>query len=254
MSLKLLKTAIINTIPVMMGYIVLGIGFGILFEKSGYGILWTLAMSIFVFAGSMQYVAVGLITGGASLISTALTTLMVNARHLFYGISMINRYKGAGLKKLYLMFALTDETYSLVCNGDYPEGEDPHWYCFLVSLCNQCYWVAGSALGAILGAAITFNTAGIEFSMTALFVTIFVEQWLTSKEHRPALIGISASVLCLLIFGSESFLIPAMILITVLLTACRKALEKSAAAAAEEHTDEVASALETHAEGGDGNE
>ena len=227
MNLKLLKTAIINTIPVMMGYIVLGIGFGILFEKSGYGLGWTLAMSIFVFAGSMQYVAVGLITGGASLISTALTTLMVNARHLFYGVSMINRYKGAGLKKLYLMFALTDETYSLVCSGDYPEGADPHWYCFLVSLCNQCYWVIGSAAGALIGAAITFNTAGIDFSMTALFVTIFVEQWLTSKEHRPALVGIGASVLCIIVFGSESFLIPAMIAITILLTVLRKPLEKS---------------------------
>ena len=210
----------------MMGYLVLGLGFGILFEKSGYGFWWTVAMSVFVFAGSMQYVAVGLITGGASLISTALTTLMVNARHLFYGISMINRYKGAGLKKLYMMFALTDETYSLVCSGDYPEGEDSHWYCFLVSLCNQCYWVIGSGLGALVGSAIKFNTAGIDFAMTALFVTIFVEQWLTTKEHRPALIGIGASVLCLLIFGQEAFLIPAMILITILLTACRRALEK----------------------------
>ena len=230
MSTKLLKTAIIKTIPVMMGYIVLGIGFGILFEKNGYGFWWAVAMSVFVFAGSMQYVAVGLITGGASLISTALTTLMVNARHLFYGVSMINRYKGAGLKKLYMMFALTDETYSLVCTGDYPEGEDPHMYCFLVSLCNQCYWVIGTALGSLLGAAITFNTAGIDFAMTALFVTIFVEQWLTCKDHRPALMGIGASVLCLIIFGQDAFLIPAMILITVLLTVSRKALEKGGAA------------------------
>lgn len=214
----------------MMGYIVLGIGFGILFEKNGYGFWWAVAMSVFVFAGSMQYVAVGLITGGASMISTALTTLMVNARHLFYGVSMINRYKGAGLKKIYMMFALTDETYSLVCTGDYPEGEDPHLYCFLVSLCNQCYWVIGTALGSLLGAAITFNTAGIDFAMTALFVTIFVEQWLTSKDHRPALMGIGASVLCLLIFGQDAFLIPAMILITVLLTVSRKALEKGGAA------------------------
>ncbi len=238
MSFKLLKTAIINTIPVMMGYIVLGIGFGILFEKAGYGFWWAVSMSVFVFAGSMQYVAVGLITGGASLISTALTTLMVNARHLFYGISMINRYKGAGLKKLYMMFALTDETYSLVCNGDYPEGEDPHLYCFLVSLCNQSYWVIGSAMGSLIGSAITFDTAGIDFAMTALFVTIFVEQWLTSKEHRPALIGIGASVLCLLVFGSERFLIPAMIAIAVLLTVFRHPLENAAA----------------KMEGGDGNE
>ncbi len=230
MSWKLLKTAIIKTIPVMMGYIVLGIGFGILFEKSGYGFWWAVAMSVFIFAGSMQYVAVGLITGGASLISTALTTLMVNARHLFYGVSMINQYKGTGWKKPYLMFGLTDETYSLVCNGDYPEGEDPHWYCFLVTLCDQCYWVIGTAIGSLLGSAITFNTAGIDFAMTALFVTIFVEQWLTTKEHRPALIGIGASVICLLVFGQETFLIPAMILITILLTVSRRVLEKGGAA------------------------
>ena len=209
----------------MMGYIVLGIGFGILFEKNGYGFWWAVAMSVFIFAGSMQYVAVGLITGGASLISTALTTLMVNARHLFYGVSMINKYKGTGWKKPYLMFGLTDETYSLVCSGDYPEGEDPHWYCFLVTLCNQFYWVIGTAMGSLIGSAITFNTAGIDFAMTALFVTIFVEQWLTTKEHRPALIGIGASVICLLIFGQETFLIPAMILITILLTVFRRTLE-----------------------------
>lgn len=226
MNLKLLKTVIIKTIPVMTGYLVLGLGFGILLEKSGYGVWWALAMSVFIFAGSMQYVAVGLFTGGASLFSTALTTLMVNARHLFYGVSMINRYKGAGLKKIYMMFALTDETYALVSSGDYPEGQDPHLYCFLVSLCNQIYWVVGSVLGSLAGAAITFNTAGIEFSMTALFVTIFVEQWLTTKEHRPALIGIGASVVCLLIFGSSNFLIPAMITITILLSVCRNALEK----------------------------
>lgn len=230
MSVKLIKKAIIKTIPVMMGYVVLGIGFGIILEKNGYGIFWAFLMSTFIFAGSMQYIGIGLISGGASLISTALTTLMVNARHLFYGISMINRYKGAGLKKLYLMFALTDETYSLVCSGDYPEGEDPHLYCFFVSLFNHIYWVAGSCLGAALGTAIKFDTEGIDFAMTALFVTIFVEQWLTSKEHRPALIGIGASVICLLIFGSEKFLIPAMIAITVLLTLLRGTLERAEAA------------------------
>lgn len=229
MNWKLLKTAVIKTIPVMMGYIVLGIGFGILFEKNGYGFWWAVAMSIFIFAGSMQYVTVGLITGGASLISTALTTLMVNARHLFYGVSMVNKYKGTGWKKPYLMFGLTDETYSLVCSGDFPEGEDPHWYCFLVTLCDHCYWIIGTAIGSLLGSAITFNTAGIDFAMTALFVTIFVEQWLTTKEHRPALIGIGASVICLLVFGQEAFLIPAMILITVLLTVCRRILEKGGA-------------------------
>lgn len=226
MDFKLLKTAIIKTLPIMAGYMVLGIGFGILLKVNGYGVLWAMAMSIFIYAGSMQFVGISLITGGASMISTALTTLMVNARHLFYGISMILRYKGAGLKKIYLMFALSDETYSLVCTGDYPEEADPHEYYFLVSLCDQIYWVTGSVIGSLIGSIITFNTEGLDFAMTALFVTVFVDQWANTKEHRPALIGVSASILCLLLFGSENFLIPTMIAITILLTACRNTLEK----------------------------
>ena len=230
MDSKLLKTAIMKSLPVMAGYVVLGMGFGILLKVNGYGILWALAMSVFIFAGSMQFVGISLITGGASLLSTALTTLMVNARHLFYGISMIQKYKGAGLKKIYLMLSLTDETYSLVCTGDYPEGTDPHQYYFLVSLCNHIYWVAGSVLGSLIGSVLPFNTAGIDFAMTALFVTVFTEQWITTKEHRPALIGAGASVVCVLLFGRENFLIPAMIAITVLLTACRSILEQGGTA------------------------
>lgn len=225
MNGKLLKTALLKTLPVMAGYLVLGTGFGILLKVNGYGLPWALAMSVFLYAGSMQYVGVPLIACGASLLSIALTTLMVNARHLFYGISMIERYKGAGPKKLYLMHALTDETYSLVCTGDVPPGADPHLYYLLISLFNQSYWVAGSAIGSLLGSVIPFDTTGIEFSMTALFVTVFIEQWLTVKEHRPALAGIGLSCLCLFVFGRDRFLIPAMISITALLMAMRNKLE-----------------------------
>lgn len=223
---RLLKTVFVKTLPVMAGYIVLGLGFGVLLEKNGYGIWWALAMSLFIYAGSMQYVTISLLTSGATLISAALTTLMVNARHLFYGISMVEKYKNAGKKKPYLMFALTDETYSLVCNGDYPEDTDPHTYCFWVSVFNQCYWVLGSVLGSLIGAAITFDTTGIDFAMTALFVTVFVEQWLGTKNHIPALMGVVSSVVCLLIFGSDNFLIPSMIAITVVLSLSRTILER----------------------------
>ena len=168
MNRKLLKAALISTLPVMAGYVVLGFGFGIISAKNGYGILWALAMSVFIYAGSMQYVTVSLLTSGASLISAALTTLMVNARHLFYGISMIEKYRGSGKKKPYLIFGLTDETYSLVGTGECPEGEDYHTYCFWMSLMNQCYWVFGSVMGAVVGSAIEFNSAGIDFAMTAL--------------------------------------------------------------------------------------
>lgn len=230
MDSKLLKTAVVKTLPVMAGYLVLGAGFGILLKVNGYGVLWALAMSVFIYAGSMQYVGISLISGGASLISTALTTLMVNARHLFYGISMIGKYKGAGVKKLYLMLALTDETYSLVCTEDCPKREEAHNYYFLISLCNHIYWIVGSVLGSLVGSLITFNTAGIDFAMTALFVTVFVEQWMSTKEHRPALIGAGASVACLLIFGKDNFLIPAMVTITLFLTVFRGGLEKGGAA------------------------
>ncbi len=222
---KLIKIAFLKSLPVMAGYIVLGIGFGILLKKAGYGLFWSFLMSFTIYAGSMQYVGVSLLTSGASLLSTALTTLVVNARHLFYGVSMIDKYKEAGGKKPYLIFSLTDETYSLLCTGEYPEGMDKNWYCFWVSLFNQSYWVLGSVLGSILGTVISFNTAGIEFSMTALFVTVFVEQWLSTKNHLPAIAGLTCSIVCLFLFGAESFLIPTMISITVVLLLCRKVMD-----------------------------
>ncbi len=230
MNKTFLKTVVLKTLPVMTGYIALGIGFGILFESKGYGLLWSLAMAVFIYAGSMQYVAINLITGGASLISTALMTLMVNARHLFYGISMIDKYKNTGKRKPYLIFALTDETYSLLCADDYPEDIDRGKYQLAVSVANHIYWITGCAAGSIIGSAITFNTAGIDFCMTALFVTIFVEQWLSTKQHLPALIGLGSSVLCLIIFGADAFLIPSMVLIAALLLICRKHLQRQVTA------------------------
>ena len=218
---KNIKIAFIKSLPVMAGYIVLGIGFGILLKKAGYGLFWSFLMSLTIYAGSMQYVAVSLLTSGASLLSVALTTLMVNARHLFYGISMIDKYKDAGNKKAYLIFSLTDETYSILCNDDGSEELDRNWYRFLVSLFNQCYWILGCVLGSLLGTIIPFDTAGIEFSMTALFVTVFVEQWLTTKNHLPAIIGLFCSILCLVIFGANNFLIPTMLSITIVLLCVR---------------------------------
>lgn len=213
-----MKTAFIDTIPVMTGYLVLGFGFGIIIKSAGYSVLVAFAMSLFIYAGSMQYVAVSLLTGGASLITTALTTLMVNARHLFYGISMIEKYKGTGKRKPYLIFALTDETYSLVCNDnqDLKQEERANYYLF-VSLFNQVYWIIGSVIGAVVGTLVTFNSEGIDFALTALFLTVFLEQWLTTKKHMSAIIGVVVSVVCLIIFGSDNFLIPTMLIIALLL-------------------------------------
>ena len=223
------KTAFLDTLPVMTGYLFLGFGFGIILQQNGYGVLWALAMSLFIYAGSMQYVGVGLLTGGASLAAAALTTLMVNARHLFYGISMLDTYKGTGKRKPYLIFALTDETYSLV-SRKLPEGVEKTAYCFLVSLFDQCYWVAGSAVGALAG-KLPLDFTGIDFALTALFVTIFVEQWLSTKNHLPALMGVGSAVLCLVIFGAENFLIPTMILIAAILMMLQKTGKEEAHAA-----------------------
>lgn len=218
-----LKKAFISTVPVMTGYLVLGMGFGIILKTKGYGVLWAFIMSTFIYAGSMQFVAVNLLTGGVSFLTVALTTLMVNARHLFYGISMVDKYKGAGAVKPYLIYALTDETYSLVCNENSIKSiNNKHGYFFAVSLLNQIYWVTGSVAGSLLGSVIPFNTEGIDFALTALFITVFVEQWLSSEKHSPALIGVGCSVLCLLIFKQDNFLIPSMIIITALLVIFRK--------------------------------
>lgn len=211
-----IRTAFLDTLPVMTGYVFLGFGFGILMYQSGYGLLWSFAMSFFIYAGSMQYMAVSLLTGGASLLTTALTTIVVNARHLFYGISMVDAYKGAGKKKPYMIFALTDETYSLVSQGERSLG-----YCFLVSLFDHIWWVSGTVLGAVAGSLIPINYEGIEFVLTALFVTIFVEQWLSTKNHIPALVGLGSTALCLFIFGKDVFLIPSMVLIAASLILLR---------------------------------
>ena len=219
--MKTVKAAFVKSLPVMAGYIILGIGFGILAHNAGYGILWVLAMSLLIYAGSMQYVGIGLLAGGASVLTVILTTIMVNARHLFYSISMLRHYKNAGRYKPYLIFSLTDETYSLLCDGSVPKGTDPNRFRFLVSLFNHSYWVLGSITGSLLSGILPFSTAGIEFSMTALFIASFTEQWITAKDHIPAITGLLGTLLCLIAFGPERFLIPSMLLITLLLTLFR---------------------------------
>ena len=218
----MIKKAFKDTLPVMAGYLVLGIGFGIIMTTSGYSPVWSLIMSLFIYAGSMQYAGIGLLTGGASLITVALTTLMVNARHLFYGISMVDKYKKTGKVKPYLIYGLTDETYALAvaANNDTENEVDitsQNKYFFLITVMDHFYWVTGSMIGALLGTIITFDTTGIDFALTALFITIFTDQWLKTKKHLPAIIGVAASVLSLIIFGQQSFLIPSMILISAAL-------------------------------------
>lgn len=221
MNRSAFRQAFRDTVPVMTGYIFMGIGFGILLRQAGYGPLWSLSMSLFMYAGSAQYLAVELLRKGASLLSTALAILLVNARHLFYGLSLVDTYKDAGARKHYMIFALTDETYSLVTQNKVPQGMSRITYCFLVSAMDHAYWVTGCVLGSLVG-QLPIDFTGVEFVLTALFVTLLVEQWLSHKNHLPALIGLCVTALCLVLFGTEIFLIPSMAIIAALLTISRK--------------------------------
>lgn len=225
MKRKALKAAFPHTIPVLMGYMFMGMAFGILLRSKGYHFGWAILMSTSIFAGSMQFVAINLLTSNFNLATVVSMTIMVNARHLFYGLSMLDKFKDMGKKKPYMIFSLTDETFSLLCSSEPPQDVNKNWFYFYISLLNQFYWVAGSAIGGLIGSILPFNTKGIDFVMTALFVVIFIEQWKSNKKHLSALIGIFASLLCLVIFGASKFIIPSMILIIITLTVFRRPIE-----------------------------
>ena len=228
MKKNALLTVFRDTLPVLTGYLFLGAGFGILLAQTGKGLGWAIFMALFMFAGSAQYLAVSLMASGASLLSAGIATLLLNARHLFYGISLVDSYRGAGAKKPYMIFGLTDETYSLVTQNQPPEGMSRHLYCFLVTALDHLYWICGCVLGSLAGSALPIRFEGVEFVLTALFVTMFVEQWLSNKNHRPAVIGLAASILCLVIFGKDLFLIPSMVVIAALLVISRKTARRAA--------------------------
>lgn len=213
-----LHYALPRTIPVMVGYLFLGAAYGILMNVNGYGIGWTFAISVLVYAGSLQYLGVTMLAGMVHPAAALLMSLMLNARHLFYGISMLGKYGEVKGRRPYLIFGLTDETFSVVCHDMPPKSLNQDKVYFWITLLDQCYWVLGSVLGAIAGSFITFDTAGLDFALTALFVVIFVDQWKQKEGHAPAVIGVLASAVCLRIWGASSFIIPAMILILVILT------------------------------------
>lgn len=212
------RYALPRTIPVMVGYLFLGAAYGILMNVNGYGIGWTFAISVLVYAGSLQYLGVTMLAGMVHPLAALMMSLMLNARHLFYGISMLGKYGEVRKGKRYLIFGLTDETFSVVCHDTAPKNLDQDKVYLWITLLDQCYWVLGSVLGAIAGSFITFDTTGLDFALTALFVVIFVDQWKQREGHVPAVIGVLASVACLCLWGSSSFIIPAMVLILAILT------------------------------------
>lgn len=226
MTKKTFKRAFRDSLPVLAGYLALGIGFGVLLQSKGYNFLWALLMSCTIYAGAGQYAAVDLLSSGASLITTALMTLLINARHFFYGFSLLDKYKGTGKAKPYMIFGLTDETYSLVCTAKLDDTINHKKYYFFLTALDQLYWITGCTLGALLGEFIPFNSTGIEFAMTAIFVVIFVEQWMSTKEHLPAILGALTTLVCMFVFGKQLFIIPSMLFIAIELVAFRKKLEK----------------------------
>ena len=214
---RIIKKVFPQTIPVMAGYISLGIAFGLLLQSIGYGPIWAFLMSLFIYAGSAQFLAVELLAAGATLTHIALLTFLLNFRHLFYGLSMIEKYRGTGIGKIYLIFGLTDETYALLTGYKTPEGLSDKSYFFAVTLMNHLYWIFGSVIGSVAGSIIPFDLTGIDFAMTALFAVLVVEQWKTNKNHIPAISGFVITVAALFIFGADNFLIPALIVMSVAL-------------------------------------
>lgn len=222
MKRKALKAALPYTIPIAIGFLFLGMSYGFLMRSKGFSFIYPMLMSLFIFAGSMEFVTVNLLLSAFHPLYAFFLALMVNARHLFYGISMLSKYKEMGWKKLYLIYGMCDESFTVNCTVTPPSDVDRGWFMFFVTLLNHIYWVTGATLGALLGYVIQFDTKGIEFVMTALFIVMFINQWEEATEHRSALTGFGCSVLCPFIFGKESFLLPAMALMILCFTFYRK--------------------------------
>ncbi|MCM1125375.1 MAG: AzlC family ABC transporter permease [Lachnospiraceae bacterium] len=227
---KAFKAAFPHTIPIFAGFWFLGMTYGIYMNVSGFSFWYPMLMGLTIFAGSMEFVAVNLLLGAFNPLQALTMTLMINARHLFYGISMLDKYRGMGWKKFYLIFGMCDESFSINCSAEIPEDVDQGWFMFFVTLLNHCYWVFGATLGGIFGSLIHFSTEGLDFVMTAMFVVIFLEQWLKEKNHASAVAGVALSLLCLTAFGADDFMIPSMAAIFAALTLMRGRLEGGARA------------------------
>ncbi len=225
---KAFKCAFPYTIPIFAGFWFLGLTYGIYMNVNGFSFLYPMLMSLTIFAGSIEFIAVNMLMGAFDPLQAFAMTLMINARHLFYGIAMLDRFRGMGWKKIYLIFGMCDESFSINYTADIPEDVDRGWFMFFVTLLNHFYWFSGATLGGIFGSFLHFSTEGLDFVMTAMFVVIFLEQWLKEENHVSAICGLVVSLLCLILFGADQFMVPAMLAILGVLTLLRKPLEKGA--------------------------
>lgn len=227
--IQALKTAFPHTIPIFAGFWFLGLTYGVYMNSEGFSFLYPMCMSFLIFAGSMEFVTVSLLLAPFNPLQAFLLTLMINARHLFYGISMLDKFRGTGKKKAYLIYGMCDETFSINYSAKVPQGVDRGWFMFWVTALNQLYWVSGATIGGIFGAMIPFNPKGLGFAMTAMFVVIFMEQWLKEKCHESSILGFLVTGISLALFGAENFIVPAMLVILILLSAFRKPFERRVA-------------------------
>lgn len=228
--LALIRLVFRHTLPVLMGYLSIGMAFGLMLDGIGYGVWWSALMSVTIYAGSGQYLGVGLLAMGASLVQVAMMTLILNLRHMVYGLSFLEKYRGMGWRKWYMIFALTDETYALLASAVIPEGVSPRRYYFTVSLMNHSYWIAGSLIGSLMGALLTIDSTGVDFAMTALFLVIAVEQWKGGGSHAPAFLGGGVTLVSLLLLGVDNMLIPALLAMVGGLLLMRRKLEPTSTA------------------------
>ncbi len=229
MSRRAFSAAFPVTLPVLMGYLSIGIAFGLMLQRVGYNFIWAFFMSLTIYAGSGQYLGVGLLASAAGLGTVALMTLLINFRHLVYGLSMLEKFQGMGWRKLYMIFSLTDETYALLAGTTPPPDVKPKDFYFAIALLNQLYWVVGSVLGGVAGGLLAVDITGIDFAMTALFVVIAVDQWRSYRQHLPALLGLGVTLLFLLLLGQEQMLVPALAVIVLALLLLRPLLDREEA-------------------------
>ena len=230
-KLRALRAAFPHTVPILTGFLFLGMTYGVYVASLGFSWIYPTLMAMTIYAGSMEFVTANMLLGAFNPLQAFVMTLMVNARHLFYGLAMLDRFRGLGWKKLYLIFGMCDETFSVTCSTRAPEGVDEGWFMTFVTLLDQLYWVMGAALGGLCGSLLTLNTAGLDFVMTAMFVVIFLENWLKEKNHTSSLLGLALPCACLVLFGAQHFILPSMAAILLALTALRGRLEKGGAPA-----------------------
>lgn len=216
------KYALVQSLPVFFGYLFLGIAFGILLQQAGFHAGWALLSSLIIYAGSGQFLLVSLLKSNASLAAVAAMTLLINGRHIFYGLSFVEKFRAMGRKCLYMIFSLTDETYSVLCSLRPPAKVEPQKAMFRIALLDHSYWILGSLLGALMGQLIPFDFEGVDFSMTALFVVIFLDQWKSLPSHIPAVIGLFSSVFFLLLLGPDQFLLPSLVATAIAMFACKR--------------------------------